>query len=233
MNKLIVCGDSYMSPRVDYSGKHFSEIVSKDLGLELIAYSRSGISNGGIALQVLEAVKQNPKLILLNLTFPDRIEFRLDGYDDRIITFKDIDYAIDSTDMSVQENRFGPLASDNLISLLNGSTHYPKDKLNAVRTYFEELYCEDWKKQTDSMMMYAVLHALYKSSVPYIIIQDNLGLRGFTCPIDWIDDKNNVSQQLIPLFNRPKDFDPGFHTSFETQKDIAQFVLNHCDKYFK
>ena len=222
-----------MSPRVDYPGKHFSEIVSKNLGLELVAYSRSGMSNGGIALQILEAINQGPEIVLLNLTFSDRIEFKLDGFPLERTTFRSLDYSLSSTDMSVQDKRFGPLASDNLVSLLNNNTHYPKDKLTAVRIYFEELYCEEWKGQTDSMMMYAVLDTLHKSNIPYLIIQDNLQLERCPCPISWIGDKNNISQQLVPLFNKPKEFDPGFHTSFETQQELAQFVLNHYDKYFK
>lgn len=233
MNELIVCGDSYMSPRVDYPGKHFSEIVSTNLGLELVAYSRSGISNGGIALQILEAINQKPKLILLNLTFYDRIEFRLDENISQPITFNSLDYSLSTNDLSVQEKRSGPLASDNFSSLLSENATYPKDKLTAIKTYFEELYCGEWKRQTDGMMMYAVLDTLHKSNIPYLIMQDNLQLERFLCPISWIGDKNNISQQLIPLFDKPKDFDPGFHTSFETQQEVAQFVLNHYDKYFK
>ena len=233
MNKLMVCGDSFMSPRVDYPDKHFSEIIAHTLGFELIALSRSGISNGGIALQILEAIKYQPQLLLLNLTFYDRIEFRLDGFKDQPITFNSLDYSSKTTDVSTQSRHPGPLASENLTTLLNGS-HYPKSKHDAIKHYFEELYCEDWKRQTDYMMIYAVLHTLHRSGIPYIIVQDNLQLnRNHMCYIDWIRPKNNISEQTIQFFSRPKEFDPGFHTSLETQKDIAQFVLNHYDKYFR
>lgn len=233
MNKLIVCGDSYMSPRVDYPGKHFSEIIAHQLGFELTVLSRSGISNGGIALQILEAIKHQPQLLLLNLTFYDRIEFRLDGFKDQRITFNSLDYSGQTTDVSTQSRHPGPLASENLATLLNGS-HYPKSKHDAIKHYFEELYCEDWKRQTDYMMIYAVLHTLHKSTIPYIIIQDNLQLNcNHPCNIDWIHEKNTIAEQTVQFFSRPKEFDPGFHTSLETQKDVAQFVLNHYDKYFR
>lgn len=233
MNKLIVCGDSFMSPRVYYKGKHFSEIVANHLDLKLTAYSRSGISNGGIALQILEAINQNPKLILLNITYYDRIEFRLDGFDHQHITFNSLHYDIINTDLSCNSRQTGPLASDNFAGMLGENFVYPENKLKVVRQYFDELYCEEWKRQTDCMMMYSVLHTLHKTGIPYLIIQDNLGLYNSPCPIDWISEKINISQEMIPFFNRPREFDPGFHTSFETQKDMAQYVLNHYDKYFK
>lgn len=232
MNELVVCGDSFMSPRLNYAGKHFSEIVSSNMGLKLKAYSRSGISNGGIALQILEAITQNPKLILLNLTYHDRIEFRLDGFDPQLITFKSLWYDINNTDLSTLGGQSGPLASDNLVSLLSDSLIYPENKLKVIHQYFNELYCEEWKRQTDCMLMYSVLHTLHKTSIPYLVIQDNLLLHRSPCPIDWIAEKNNISEEMIPFFNRPKEFDPGFHTSFETQQEMAQYVLNHLDKYF-
>lgn len=232
MNELIICGDSYMSPKVDYVGKHFSEIVSNHLGLPLVVYSRSGISNGGIALQILKAIKQNPKLIIFNLTYHDRIEFKLDGFPESDISFDSLCYDINTTEISTQSRRSGILASDNLVSLLGRNHTYPKNKLKAIRNYFQELYCQEWKEQTDIMMMYSVLHTLHKTSIPYIMVHNNLALYKSPCTIDWLDDKNNISEQLVDLFTRPIEVDPGFHTSVETQQEIAQYVLNHYNKYF-
>jgi hypothetical protein len=234
-NELVVCGDSFMSPRIDYPGAHFSEILAEKLGLGVIPFSRAGISNGGIALQLISAIKRVPKLILLNLTFCDRIEFRLSDTIEETISLDSISYNLNSTELSTQNKKLGSLASDNLISLLDDSANntYKKSKLKAIKNYFNELYCDDWKRQTDCMMMYAVLHTLNKSGIPYVMVMDNLNLRESPCPIDWLSEKNDVSQSLVDLFNRPLSVDPGFHTSLESQQEIADFLLSHYNKYFK
>jgi hypothetical protein len=234
-DELIVCGDSFMSPRIDYPGAHFSEILAEKLGLNLMPLSRAGISNGGIALQLISAIKRVPKLILFNLTFHDRIEFRLSDIIEEPISLDSISYNMGSTELSTQNKKLKPLASDNLLGLLsnNANSIYKKSKLKAIKNYFNELYCSDWKRQTDCMMMYAVLHTLNKSGIPYIMVMDNLILRESPCPIDWLSEKNDVSQALIEVFNRPLSFDPGFHTSLESQQEIADFLLSHCNKYFK
>jgi hypothetical protein len=234
-DELIVCGDSFVSPRIDYPGAHFSEILAEKLGLNLMPLSRAGISNGGIALQLLSAIKRVPKLILFNLTFYDRIEFRLSDIIEEPISLDSISYNMGSTELSTQNKKLGSLASDNLASLLSDSANsiYKKSKLKAIKNYFNELYCDDWKRQTDCMMMYAVLHTLNKSGIPYIMIMDNLNLRESPCPIDWLSEKNNVSQSLVNFFNRPLSFDPGFHTSLEAQQEIAEFLISHHNKYFE
>ena len=68
MKRLIICGDSFMSPRTFHKDKHFAEIFSNTLGFELTSYARSGFSNGGIVIQLSEAIRQKPDLILFNLT---------------------------------------------------------------------------------------------------------------------------------------------------------------------
>ena len=79
MKKIIVCGDSFMSPVVgDYAGTHFSEIVAKEINYELVAYSRGGMSNGGICIQVKSAIEAKPDLILVGTTYFDRLEYRFE-----------------------------------------------------------------------------------------------------------------------------------------------------------
>ena len=38
MSRLVVCGDSFMTPVTTHPKTHFSEIIADNLGYELVAY---------------------------------------------------------------------------------------------------------------------------------------------------------------------------------------------------
>lgn len=245
MKKLIVCGDSFMSPRLYHKETHFSEIFAKALDFDLIVYARSAMSNGGIILQILQAIDEKPDLIFFSTTNSDRIEFPIDPLYkyNRKIQIQDIQYkSYGKNETScIQHNLNGNIISDNLTTLLNNAGQFahnhkiPKERLDAVKKYFEHIYIDNWKWQQDCMMMYFALHQLYKSNIPYIWCFDFLNL--FTgYPLDWVEDKNLVLEKFYELRCTPPNEtyrDPGYHTSYETQKLMADFIIEHYDKYFK
>mgnify|MGYP006266532741 CR=1 FL=1 len=240
MKKLILCGDSNLSPRTDCPGTHFSEIFCSKLNFNLITYARSAISNGAIVLQIEQAIQDKPDLIILNFTQSDRIEFKhQDQNIDHRITIKDISYTSFNSDLSSRTNNFsGNLFSDNLVSLLSMSDEtaqqhkLSKTKLNAIDTYFRELYSHTWKHKIDCMSIYYAFHQLHKNNIPFLIYQCafdfNLDLR-----VDWIPEHYNICNEIRELYGNEKlKKDPGYHTSFETQEKIAEFVIQHYNKYF-
>ena len=240
--KLITCGDSYMSPRIHFEGTHFTEIFASKLGFDLITYSRAAMSNGGIALQLLQAIEDKPNLIIFNLTFCDRIEFPLDASLQMKPTQKDLFYKYEPPlELSTINGHPGNLVSDNIASILSDhpnshSLIYPKEKIEAVRTYFNELYSTNWKYLSDCMTMYSILHVLHRSGIDYIMYCDNLRLTELQktpFKTDWIDSKNNISNAMKEYISRPAPNNTGYHTSIETQADIAEYVINHYNKYFK
>ena len=74
MKKLAICGDSFSAVSKILPGTHFSELVAKTLGWELLNYARRGCSNGGIRLQIQEAIRQNASFIIIVPTGWDRME---------------------------------------------------------------------------------------------------------------------------------------------------------------
>lgn len=244
MSKLIVCGDSYMSPRLHVKGTHFSEIFASTCNLDLVCYSRSAMSNGGIILQLLQAIKDKPKLIIFNTTHSDRIEFSIDSsikYN-HIISLADLQYKnYGNNELSCVQHKFqGNLLSDSLITLLNHPDHFnsqhklTKEKLSSLKNYFQELYIENWKWQQDCMMMYYAIHQLHLSQIPYIWCLDFLHLNK-NLSTDWVEPKNNLLKPFHEFCNLPleidfKDF--GYHTSPKTQQLMADCIINHYNKYF-
>ena len=81
MKKLLVVGDSFMRPDLNFPGQHWSEMLPE---YEIIMFSQSGSTNGMIAWQFFEGLKLDPDAVILGFTMPDRIEFRLDEKQQKI-----------------------------------------------------------------------------------------------------------------------------------------------------
>lgn len=246
MGKLIVCGDSHMSPSDREPGTHFSELVANHLGYELIPYSRGGISNGGIAIQIDNAIKNKPDLILVGTTYYDRIEFSVEDSPQescgrKVFTVKDIDYKHSSSLSSLSKWADVPptLISRNLHELLDDSTTNifsvckdPIEKKKAVSNWFKYMYSPSWKRQTDEWIMYAILHKLHLSNIPYILCVDNIDTKHAKC--FWLENSiNNVVSQIDEIRTNGTGSMLVYHTSADTQKEIAEYLINHINLNFK
>jgi hypothetical protein len=73
MKKLLVVGDSFMCPDPDFLGQHWSEMLPE---YEILMLSQSGSTNGMIAWQFFQGLKQNPDAVVMGFTMADRIEFK-------------------------------------------------------------------------------------------------------------------------------------------------------------
>jgi hypothetical protein len=242
MKRIIVCGDSYMSPAIDYPNTHFSEIVAERLGYELIAYSRAGMSNGGVAIQIDTAIQQKPDLILVGTTYPDRIEFPInEPIPTEKFTVEDILYSHSPTSLSFSYeylNKNPKIISTNLAEIVTDSwfttfdyCDEPNKKAQSIKDWFRYLYHPDWKRQVDTWMMYGVFHQLHQSNIPYLVCRDPLNL---IPKCSWINypslvwDINRImdSSAVDVGFNLP------YHTSFETQLEIAELLISHMKENF-
>jgi hypothetical protein len=76
MKKLIVCGCSYaadsLAPKLIGTG--FGLVLAKKLGWDVQILARQGSSNGGIRIQIDEALRQRPDFVIVAPTFHDRME---------------------------------------------------------------------------------------------------------------------------------------------------------------
>ena len=77
MKKLLVVGDSFMTPDPEFPGQHWSEMLTE---YQVLMYSQPGSTNGMIAWQFFEGLKLNPDAVVFGFTMVDRIEFRLDKH---------------------------------------------------------------------------------------------------------------------------------------------------------
>ena len=74
--KLLVVGDSFMKSDPAFPGQHWSEMLPE---YEILMYSVSGCSNGIIANQFFQGLKNQPDAVVLGFTEPNRIEFDYQG----------------------------------------------------------------------------------------------------------------------------------------------------------
>ena len=249
MKKIIVCGDSYMSPVIGkHAGTHFSELIAKHLGYELIAYSRGGMSNGGICIQIDTAINLNPKpdLILVGTTSFNRIEWPITLDPVEKFTVHDLVYADHKTFLSSSYDWLDK--SPKMISTVmrdiwgnyKNCAYYKFDPLiehrvRALYRYFELLHYPDWKREQDKLMLYAILHKLHLSNIPYIICYE--GIRYFAKEFPWLTE-TNCYNYAFPKFaevldNTPAthETDPGYHSLPACQQTLAEYLIeNHTSK---
>jgi hypothetical protein len=254
MKQMFLCGDSYMTPSPETPGQHFGEILSKIIDYELVVFSRGGMSNGGIAVQIESAIASNASFILVNTTMSDRIEIPINasGYGDnfRDITVDNIMYRHPQSISSYNKNLNNDpiLISDTLQSLL---PDYPYkqyenhvkdfDKLKEhVKVYFSKLYEYSWKRKLDKWCIYAVLHKLEESKIPYILMLDELKMQN---QCSWLTNSNYINNKDIFLNSSEKNIhayniknnikfsDPGYHTLPIDQITLADQIHNHLLKH--
>jgi len=233
MRKMIVCGDSHMSPVIRFPGTHFSEIIAESLGYELIPYSRGGMSNGGIAIQVDTAIQNKADFILVGTTYADRIEFPIDTPVPRKqFTIEDIFYSHKESVSSNHPwlNKNPNMISTNIVGIVDNVNPRafarcsdPVEKEQAIKDWFRYLYYPDWKTQVDKWMMYAVLHKLHLSGIPHVICRDPINVIP-TCPWLTIDLIEALKEFLVV---DPPKRDPGYHTNALQQRQAAEVILNH------
>lgn len=244
--KLFVCGDSWMSSSPETPGSHFSEIIAKNIGYDLYNIARGGMSNGGIIAQLEFALGFIPDLIIYNSTSPDRIEFPTKDNSGIKLDASHISYQYKSSTSSSLNffNNDNRIISDTLSGigfwfddafikdLYGNDCSNIVDKRNAVKNYIEHLYCPQWKLQMDTLLFYAISHKIFSQGTKFIFMADALGC---IPEIRWLEEKNigYSYEKLVHTRNAhiEKEFghenftDPGYHTTVQTQEEIAEYTL--------
>lgn len=223
MKKIIVCGDSYMTPSHVLPNTHFAELLRDHYKCELTVYARGGMSNLGICLQLEQAIKDSPDLILYNTTAYDRIEVPLkdDDIDIQNVLYQEqCSYSTYSDEM----NKKDPiLISDTLYGILEmGNSYENVPNINEIKRslkdYFNNLYQHRWKEYTDTLCLYATLHKLQQSKIKsYAMIYN---VESFVHKFPFVSGSSIIPLSLKPI---PEN-DPGYHTDTETQQNIFELI---------
>lgn len=242
--KMIVCGDSYMTPVITYPNTHLAELTADVLDYHLTVYARGGMSNLGICLQIEEAIKKKPDLILFNTTHYDRTEIPLNltkfdrfTIDRNPYTMQDIIYEEQNSVSTYlkETNKNGPnFISDTLHRLLKDKDCYKNVKdipyiRQAVRYYFEFLHDPVWQRQKDLWSLYACIHRLHESKIPYVYLFPEKPVLEY-CP--FIDEKHtllNKKEVSLPT----NEEDPGYHTTPVSQFRMSRTLIDYIRKTFE
>lgn len=263
MKKLAVCGDSFFSP-ISYNpndldngyDKHFTEILAKKLGWELINFARGGCSNQTIRLQIDEVIKYKPDFVIVGTTSPDRFEFpinyvSINSYDDKRssevvelgyqedLGLSNIDY-IDYPDKSAEHKNFKQvkptLFSDTLNNIFfsrqSGYNEYlKKDEIKILEKWYDRFYDFSWKTQTDTWIISDGLRKLEQYKID------------FSCVTSFLFEKQlysfngkilNAYSPLNP--NNYVSIDENvpyrFHTTLKNQELLAELWVNHIIEYY-
>lgn len=217
-NRLAVCGDSCWSPTKKYPGTHFSEIICSKLNYELLPLSRSGSSNALICLQLEKAIQESADIVIFGCTFETRI------------TLLDQEYH-EPFELS---NTFG--SDDNDLSI----DHIPVNHRNYTSASINDSMVEDFSKKhftlnenyhtlstQQSWMLAYWINRLQEEKIKFIFSSHYLTQHNSRAKnIFQKFQKHDIND--IPYIYQDYTNDPGYHTHPESQKLIADQII---DKY--
>lgn len=117
------------------------------------------------------------------------------------------------------------------------------DQHTAMKWYVDQLYDSNWKRQQDIWLMREMSVSLLDSGIPFVISpvlllkwdhnNYNYWRESFPKYVPdrniWIDPTTTISACCSKY---PSEFDPGYHSSKESQIEYANHVKNHIEKYF-
>lgn len=263
MKKLGVCGDSFFSP-ISYDpnnldnghGKHFTEILCKKLGWELINFARGGCSNQTIRLQIDELIKHKPDVVIIGTTSPDRFEYpinhvRISKYDDKrshdVVKMgyqeenglSNIDYN-DFPDKSAEHELFkekkSVLFSDTLNNIFSfrdsGSKIYLEEyEIKILEKWYDRFYDFGWKTQTDTWIISDGIRKLNENNIYFFCVSS------FLYEKQLYYSGNRLLTKLSPL--NPNNYVSinenvpyRFHTTLENQELLSDLWLEHIIKHY-
>jgi hypothetical protein len=242
--KLVVCGCSFSSPvEGEFKGTHWAELLSAELGADLIVLARQGVSNNVIRIQIDEAIKLNPDLVIINSTTPDRIEFPIDPDLSTVDPEKYTTYKYTAYDAEKGLKNFNypghdnTMVSETIFSIIDWPKHPYRDQpidsyvKYATKLYASCLFDTGWKQQCDRWILNSGIWQLVENQIPFLynswLSQHNFRQSDNLPPR--ISAKHTVPPKLAlaPLMRqyRPS-VDPGYHTTLEGQQYIATEYLN-------
>ena len=251
--KLMVCGCSFSALPLDekHQGTHFSQILAKRWGYDLINNAYRGCSNGGIRLQMEEVIRQKPDFAIIIPTFFDRTEIPITGIkpDYSNFTWKEFDNFVKKYHGYNDNNGIDninyagcvhpSLICENYVSLTHNWVHpYRRNEplapevVNAIKDFVAYLYDPHWKRQQDRWIIEHGCLELINNNIPFLMIP-TLAL--------WSNDKPKIldskyyilDDEFCPLRTSmmpdytlgdiTKDWstDPGYHTNYAGQIYLA------------
>lgn len=219
IRSIAVCGCSWSATSVldEYKGTHFSEILAKELEADLHNFAVGGVSNFVIRLQIDEAIKIKPDLVIVTPTYPDRIELPTNMDSTKTeISLSDV------YNPHIHFNETKPIKTNTINDLVEKNYH-------SVKEYLSYYYQPLAKIATDRWIIRDGLTQLKNSGIkflvqPQLLWSDQFVAYPFLSSIT--TEKNIIANDTCVFHNRitpnGSGFDAGYHTTTETQKRFAE-----------
>jgi hypothetical protein len=237
--KLVVCGSSWsaVSKKIGFESTHWSEILAKKLNAGIINLAVSRASNSNIRLQLDTAKKFKPDFLLFNAEDSGRIDIKILNNTILKKNIKKHDY----------RSFMGYQTSTNYLMSTSLTMADQQLKLNdyitdaqrqAIYDYYNYIYDDLWKKQTDQYIMNSGILDLHIQNFNFLfnpyLLSDNFELPQSIIEKHFVNEDLNFKniRKLYPIID---DNDPGYHTALEGQQVIAEkyyaAITNYIEKY--
>ena len=249
--KLVVCGCSWMTPdhlgRHEWRDNHHSELFAKKYNYELITFAQCGQSNGGIGVQIEEAIRVKPDLIFFGQSVADRIELNIPNDHTSVGASFNLDEGNDEVRLSELAGPHGVnmhILSDNLHSLLPNAgsddpnwNHDPKQMLmDHFRYQYKVKVTEEEVDNicgaVKSYFMYMHNLKMKKQTDMWLLYAVQHKLYESKIPAIKVIDLLYYDTPWFPCITKgygPKEyiaphFQGSYHTSVQTQHDILKDI---------
>ena len=193
MNKLYICGDSFSAVSKILPGTHWSELLAEKLGWQLVNYARRGCSNGGIRLQIEQAIQDKADFIFIVPTGWDRTEIPVSdnfyqGPTNVIKSFGNFlqDWLLDQSkscydpgigvkNINYSHSEHNKMIFETIFSLAENYDHeYRKDRLSdekhqAIKSFVNHIYDSGWKNQLDRWIISSGAFRCHDAGIPFSI----------------------------------------------------------------
>jgi hypothetical protein len=244
---LGVCGDSFFASIskdvngiYNGSGSHFTEILAKKLGWDIVTFARGACSNQAIRLQIDEMINVKPDILIIGTTSPDRFEYPINSlksnnylrYNENIEKLYNPDIGIYNIDYKSFPNKssenigfsnYKPvLFSDTLNNIFNNPSLYKfleEGDVITLEEWYNRFYDWRWKQQTDTWIISDGLRKLKENNIKFYCVSSFLLTDQLQyCKDSLIEKDSNLNPWTYTTDNVPY----GFHTTLESQKTLAK-----------
>jgi len=225
--KIISCGCSFMSIDPNCYGTHFSEIIASKLNSNYACYAKFGSTNFAVRLQIEEAIKQKPDLILIGFTGESRLDISNGQY---VIAngVRNIEYKVPRIPSHIPE--FYNHADITTRSM-------PMSEMSAddvgFRYYLTEIHDIEMKRHHDYFLTSAALDKLIKLGIPFVFTRG--GLNG----LDWTEwNQYEVDYETACPWNFVEpagSTEPGstiYHTTYKRQELLSTMWLDKIKELY-
>lgn len=241
---IVVCGDSFqsISTQENYNGTHWSEILAKKLGCNLINLAMPGCSNAVISLQIMEAINLKPDFIVLGwaASHGQRIEYLNNELDSTKIGKINLGHFLYNYRSHPYDNlnyNKNPILKSSSIPLV-----HHKEFRNQLATFSAVPVFNYFIDEC--IMVYSIMK-LSKFNIPFLMFETGIGNHIYPLESKWIEEmldfceeKNIIFKNDMHKLYSKEELDnlknyPIYHTSIQTQHIISDYIEQRMKELIK